>query len=73
MSSNSFRITARVPVVVRADDNTIFCNSTKGYRLYLQEAATGYKIVVEEHIGAVSKPNPHRRENPADKWIIEAL
>jgi hypothetical protein len=71
--SSSYRITARVPVFVKADDQSIVCNSTKGYRLYLREAATGYKILMEEHRGAVQKRNPFTKPDPADTWVIEAI
>lgn len=72
-SGSTIRLTARVPVFVKADDHTIVCNSTKGYRLYVREAKTGYLILMEEYRGAVQKANPYTRSDPADTWHIEAI
>lgn len=73
MSTQNFRITARVPVFVKADDQTIVCNSTRGYRLWLRDKATGERTLIEEFRGAVQKSNPYTRPHPEDSWEIEAI
>lgn len=70
-ASASFRISARVPVSVSADDNTIFCNSTKGYRLILV-SKDGSEKILEEVVMATKKPNPYKREE-GESWKIIAL
>lgn len=69
-SSAGFRLQAHVPVFVKATDEQIICNSTKGYQLFLVNGDN--EVLVETWVGAVAKKNPYKREE-GETWKIVAL
>lgn len=70
MSSYSYRLKARVPVVATVTDERIFCNSPKGYLLYVQHE-DGYKELLEDSDQPASKDNTYTKDAESI-WIIEA-
>lgn len=73
MATGNFRVTATVPVIVKATDAEIFCNSTKGYRLYRVNKDTRERTLVEEVHMATKRPNVHKRDALLEEWVIEAI
>lgn len=70
MSGASFRIVGRVPVVVWANDDEIFCNSTAGYHLYAVNP-DGVRRLVETCLMPTKKPNTFERFDD-EVWEIYA-
>ena len=70
-AGTTIQIRARVPVIVKVDDQKIFCNSTAGYILYAIDLE-GNKREVETYKGATIKDNTFTK-TPDESWLIEAL
>lgn len=70
MTGASFTFKATVPVVVWANDDEIFCNSTSGYHLYAVNGE-GQRRHIETYVGATKKPNEFERFDD-ETWEILA-